>query len=99
MNNFKNINFYYDNKESENPEIFENENKDNIINKTRNVEIIHKKYIIYIIIGISFLILSSLFILLGIVIQRKCLNYRRKKRVNELEDVINENDTYNKVLV
>ena len=100
MNNNKNIN-YDDNKGNKNEENQNNDEKDkneNNINRNENNDS-KKEYIIYIIIGILFVIFSFLFILLGICIQRKCLNYKRKKRVNELEDEVNDVDKINNNLI
>ena len=40
----------------------------------------------YIIIGILFVIFCTLFLIFGMYIQKKCVNNKRKKRFNELED-------------
>jgi hypothetical protein len=40
----------------------------------------------YIIIGILFVIFCALFLIFGMYIQKKCVNSKRKKRFNELED-------------
>ena len=97
MNLFKNINSD-NNKEYKSIQIEENnskkENGDSVNSKENNEET--KK--VYIIVGILFFIFSSLFILLGIFIQRKCLNYKRKKRVNELEDEENDFDKNNSLI-
>ena len=105
MNNNKNIN-YDNNDNNNNNELNKKENQnDEERNKNQDKIIINgnndnkKEYIIYILIGILFIIFSFLFILLGIFIQRKCLNYRRKKRVNELEDEVNDIDKINNNLI
>lgn len=103
MNDKKNTNFdnndnnnELNKKENQNDEE-RNKNQDKIIINGNNDN--KKEYIIYILIGILFIIFSFLFILLGIFIQRKCLNYRRKKRVNELEDEVNDIDKINNNLI
>ena len=105
MNNNKNIN-YDNNDNNNNNELNKKENQnDEERNKNQDKIIINgnndnkKEYIIYILIGILFIIFSFLFILLGIFIQRKCLNYKRKKRVNELEDEVNDIDKINNNLI
>ena len=91
MNYYKN-DFIYNNSINKNANINTNINTNE---KKEN----NKKYILYIIIGILFILFSILFIILGIFIQRKCLNYRRKKRVNELEDVDNDMEKNNNLIV
>ena len=91
MNYYKN-DFIYNNSINTNTNINTNINTNE---KKEN----NKKYILYIIIGILFILFSILFIILGIFIQRKCLNYRRKKRVNELEDVDNDMEKNNNLIV
>ena len=82
-NNLKNQEFQNQNKNNKSEDTKDkSDNNDNTNNKT--------EYYIYIFIGLLFLICSFLFVLLGIFIQRKCLNYKRKKRANELEDEVND---------
>ena len=104
MNDYKN-NFIDENK-YKNIDIIQNKKieENNITNINQNINAKKeneniKQYIIYLIIGILFVIFSILFIFLGIFIQRKCLNYRRRKRVNELEDVDNDMEKNNNLIV
>jgi hypothetical protein len=45
------------------------------------------KYIIY---GLIFIIFSISLVLLGMFIQRRCFDNQRKKRLNELEEEMND---------
>ena len=74
------------NKNNDNKNTNENSKTENKNNNSNN------QSMMYIIIGILFLVFSVLFIFFGMFIQKKC-NNKRRKRINELEDV--DNNEYN----
>ena len=93
MNFYKNIN--YDNNIEFNNQKDQKENENTLKKDKNNIRDTgnynNKKLIYIIIIGIIlFLIFFFFFILLRILLHKKCFNNKRKKRVNELEDKIND---------
>jgi NADH:ubiquinone oxidoreductase subunit 3 (subunit A) len=84
-------------KKNENNYIDKNDKEDQIKNR-ENDSLDYSsnqiwKYIIY---GLIFIIFSISLILLGMFIQRRCFDSQRKKRLNELEEEINETEMKNK---
>ena len=78
------------NNNKENEKGQNNKEKDKENNNDKNKD--NNKYITYIVIGLLFLIFCFLFLLIGMLVQKRC-NNRRKKRFNELEDQ-NDDDYY-----
>ena len=79
------------NNNKENEKGQNNKEKDKKINNDKNKD--NNKYITYIVIGFLFLIFCVLFLLIGMWVQKSCINNKRKKRINELEDQ-NDDDYY-----
>lgn len=69
--------------QKDNPQKGNDDNK-NINENNNNKE--KSQMTLYIIIGILFFIFCVLFLIFGMYIQKKCINNKRKKRYNELED-------------
>ena len=81
-NNEKGKDYKDDDSNNNNQE--RNENKNNNNENNNNKE--RSQVTFYIIIGILFFIFCVLFLIIGMYIQKKCVNNKRKKRFNELED-------------
>ena len=79
------------NNNKENEKGQNNKEKDKENNNDKNKD--NNKYITYIVIGFLFLIFCVLFLLIGMWVQKSCINNKRKKRINELEDQ-NDDDNY-----
>ena len=76
-----------ENEEEKEEDIKDKEKKE--INNNNN-----NKYIIYVVIGLLFLIFCILFLIIGMWIQKRCINSKRKKRFNELEDQNDDDYSY-----
>ena len=72
------------NNSNDNKQKGDDDDKNNINGNNNNKQ--RNQATFYIIIGILFVIFCVLFLIFGMYIQKKCLNNKRKKRFNELED-------------
>ena len=81
-----------ENENEKNEEEKEENTKDKEKKKINNNN--NNKYIIYVVIGLLFLIFCILFLIIGMWIQKRCINSKRKKRFNELEDQNDDDYSY-----